>query len=118
MRDDGRHIVIRPLAYCSETDIERYARARSFPIIPCNLCGSQEHLQRVKIKGMLREWERTQPGRLDNIFRSLQSVVPSHLADTEWFDFENMAGPEFGKPSSQRRIHRAPHASVFSQRSI
>jgi tRNA 2-thiocytidine biosynthesis protein TtcA len=96
LSDDGRHIVIRPLAYCRETDIARYAGARAFPIVPCNLCGSQDHLQRVKIKEMLGEWERTHPGRLENIFRSLQSVVPSHLADTGLFDFTNLGGDESG----------------------
>ena len=110
LSDDGRHVVIRPLAYCSETDIARYARARSFPIIPCNLCGSQEHLQRVKIKQMLREWERAQPGRLENIFRSLQSIVPSHLADTASFDFKNLIANGSAKPSSIHHIRRAQHA--------
>jgi tRNA 2-thiocytidine biosynthesis protein TtcA len=87
MSDDGRHIVVRPLAYCREDDIARYAEARAFPIIPCNLCGSQEHLQRAKIKDMLREWERLHPGRVDNVFRSLQAVVPSHLADPALYAF-------------------------------
>ena len=86
--DDGRHIVIRPLAYCAERDIARYARAREFPIIPCNLCGSQENLQRKHIKRMLADWERDDPGRTERLFRSLQNVVPSHLADTELFDFK------------------------------
>lgn len=87
LSDDGRHVVIRPLAYCAERDIERYASAKGFPIIPCNLCGSQDNLQRVRIKSMLRDWEREQPGRIENIFRSLQSVVPSHLLDTALHDF-------------------------------
>ena len=87
LSDDGKHVVIRPLAYCGEADIERYAGGRGFPIIPCNLCGSQEQLQRRQIKGMLAEWERRSPGRVDNIFRALQHVVPSHLADAELFDF-------------------------------
>lgn len=87
LSDDGRHVVIRPLAYCAERDIERYAAAKGFPIIPCNLCGSQDNLQRVRIKSMLRDWEREQPGRIENIFRSLQSVVPSHLLDTALHDF-------------------------------
>jgi len=90
MSDDGRHIVIRPLAYCREDDIARYAQARGFPIIPCNLCGSQEHLQRAKIKDMLREWERLHPGRVDNVFRSLQAVVPSHLADPTLYAFTRL----------------------------
>ncbi len=87
LSDDGRNVVIRPLAYCREADIEAYAAERNYPIIPCNLCGSQDHLQRVQIKQMLRGWEREQPGRLENIFRSLQTVTPSHLADTALFDF-------------------------------
>ena len=90
--DDGQHIVIRPLAYCAERDIERYARARNFPIIPCNLCGSQENLQRVQIKQMLRDWEREHPGRTENLFRSLQNVAPSQLADPQLFDFVSLHG--------------------------
>jgi tRNA 2-thiocytidine biosynthesis protein TtcA len=85
--DDGRHVVIRPLAYCRESDIVSYAESQAFPIIPCNLCGSQEHLQRAKIKAMLNHWEREHPGRVENVFRSLQAVVPSHLADLQLFDF-------------------------------
>jgi tRNA 2-thiocytidine biosynthesis protein TtcA len=106
LSDDGRHVVVRPLAYCSEADIARYANARSFPIIPCTLCGSQEHLQRVKIKGMLQEWERTCPGRLNNIFRSLQSVVPSHLADTECFDFQDLGRTDVkAQPDAMRWLN-------------
>jgi tRNA 2-thiocytidine biosynthesis protein TtcA len=90
MTDDRRHIVIRPLAYCSERDIARYARQRQFPIIPCNLCGSQTNLERVRIKEMLGEWERQTPGRIDNLFRSLQNVVPSHLADPSQYDFADL----------------------------
>ena len=92
LSDDGRNVVIRPLAYCRESDIERYAAARDFPIIPCNLCGSQDQLQRVRVKAMLREWEREQPGRVENVFRSLQNVVPSHLADGNLFDFASLGG--------------------------
>lgn len=89
--EDGRHIVIRPLAYVAERDIERYARAREFPIIPCRLCGSQDNLQRVAIKRMLTDWERQYPGRLEAIATSLQNVVPSHLADRQAFDFAALA---------------------------
>ena len=96
LSDDGRHIVIRPLAYAGEGDIERYAQARAFPIIPCNLCGGQDHLQRVKIKHMLAGWERDHPGRLENIFRSLQSVVPSHLADPQLFGFHALGATTAG----------------------
>ncbi|HEY8538941.1 MAG TPA: tRNA 2-thiocytidine(32) synthetase TtcA [Steroidobacteraceae bacterium] len=85
--EDGRHIVIRPLAYVSERDIERYARARNFPLIPCSLCGSQENMQRAEIKKMLREWEQRYPGRTESIFSSLRNVVLSHLADPSVFDF-------------------------------
>lgn len=86
--DDGKNIVIRPLAYCRESDIERYANIRNFPIIPCNLCGSQDNLERVKIKKMLKQWEADQPGRVENIFRSIKNVAPSQLADRTLFDFE------------------------------
>lgn len=89
--DDGKHIVIRPLAYCPENDIARYARYREFPIIPCNLCGSQENLQRVNIKRMLQQWETEFPGRTDSLFRSIQHVSPSQLADPELFDFKGLA---------------------------
>lgn len=89
--DNGQHVVIRPLAYCAEKDIASYARHMGFPIIPCDLCGSQENLQRRKIKTMLQDWEREFPGRIDKIFRSLQNVVPSHLADSALFDFRSLA---------------------------
>ncbi len=85
--DDGKHVVIRPLAYCREQDLAAWAEARQFPIIPCDLCGSQEQLQRKQVKELLREWEKRFPGRVQNIFRSLQNVVPSHLADNRLFDF-------------------------------
>jgi tRNA 2-thiocytidine biosynthesis protein TtcA len=85
--DDGRHIVIRPLAYVAERDIERYAAVRDFPIIPCNLCGSQQNLQRVTIKKMLAEWERNHPGRTESLLTALRNVEPAHLADPALFDF-------------------------------
>lgn len=87
LSDDKSNIVIRPLAYAKEADIVRYAEARQFPIIPCNLCGSQQNLQRQVIKDMLQAWEKQSPGRLENIFRSLQNVAPSQLADNNLFDF-------------------------------
>ncbi|MGR8947714.1 MAG: tRNA 2-thiocytidine(32) synthetase TtcA [Gammaproteobacteria bacterium] len=90
LSDDKRNCVIRPLAYCKESDIAEFAALREYPIIPCNLCGSQDGLQRVQIKHMLAGWEKQQPGRLDNIFRSLQSVSPSQLADRDLFDFESL----------------------------
>lgn len=88
--DDGRHVVIRPLAYCAEDDLAEYARLKAFPIIPCTLCGSQPNLQRQAIKEMLKQWEKKSPGRIENIFRALQHVVPSHLADRALFDFAGL----------------------------
>ncbi len=88
--DDGQHIVIRPLAYCKEADLEEYATLRQFPIIPCNLCGSQDNLQRQVVKNMLREWEMKFPGRLETMFASLQRTSPSHLLDARQFDFANL----------------------------
>ncbi len=88
--DDGRNVVIRPLTYCREKDLIRYAQHKQFPIIPCNLCGSQENLQRQAIKGMLIEWDKKTPGRVESIFKSLQAVSPSQLADKELFDFEQL----------------------------
>lgn len=88
--DDGKQIVIRPLAYVKEADLIRYAEIKQFPIIPCDLCGSQENLQRKQIKGMLREWEKTHVGRVDNIFASLSTVAPSHLMDRKLFDFTGL----------------------------
>jgi tRNA 2-thiocytidine biosynthesis protein TtcA len=85
--DDGRHIVIRPLAYVAETDLERWAAHRQFPIIPCSLCGSQVNLQRVQIKQMLRDWDRRFPGRIGNMFNALGHVVPSHLLDRNLYPF-------------------------------
>lgn len=85
--DDGRNTVIRPLAYCREKDLARYARMKEFPIIPCNLCGSQENLQRQVIKDMFQGWDRQHPGRLESMFRALCNVEPSHLADASLYDF-------------------------------
>jgi tRNA 2-thiocytidine biosynthesis protein TtcA len=88
--DDGRNVVIRPLAYCKEKDLIALAEHKGFPIIPCNLCGSQENLQRQNIKAMLHDWEKQHPGRIENIFRSIQNVSPSQLADVSLFDFHNL----------------------------
>lgn len=88
--DDGRNVVIRPLTYCREKDLIRYAEHKNFPIIPCNLCGSQENLQRQSIKAMLIEWDKKTPGRVEAIFKSIQNVSPSQLADRNLFDFENL----------------------------
>ncbi len=105
--DDGRHVVIRPLAYCAEDDLTEYAQRKAFPIIPCNLCGSQPNLQRQAVKEMLRQWEKKWPGRVENIFRALQNVAPSHLADRHLFDFAGLKrrdsafmSDDDGKPSA------------------
>lgn len=95
---DGKHVVIRPLAYVPERDIERYARAREFPLIPCTLCGSQDNLQRMEIKRMLHEWEQRYPGRTESIFSSLRNVVPSHLADPSAADFAALPDAEHTDP--------------------
>ncbi len=88
--NDKQNVVIRPLAYCAEKDIASYARQMDFPIIPCDLCGSQENLQRQKVKDMLQAWEREQPGRVNNIFRAISNVEPSHLADVNLYDFKSL----------------------------
>ena len=98
LSDDGRNVVIRPLAYCKETDIAEYAELQGYPIIPCNLCGSQENLQRQVVKGMLQEWEQKTPGRLDIMFRALQNVVPSQLADRQLFDFASLTINQQAEP--------------------
>lgn len=90
LSDDGTNMVIRPLAYCREKDIERYANLTQMPIIPCNLCGSQDNLQRQVIKEMLQAWDKQHPGRLETIFRAMTNVVPSHLADKDLFNFSGL----------------------------
>jgi tRNA 2-thiocytidine biosynthesis protein TtcA len=90
LSDDGKHVVIRPLAYCNERDIADYAQQQQFPIMACNLCGSQETLQRKLIKQMLCEWEHECPGRVENVFRALTCVAPSHLADRDLFNFQSL----------------------------
>jgi len=98
LSDDKRNIVIRPLAYCRERDIARYAEIKDYPIIPCDLCGSQENLQRQQVKQMLLDWERETPGRVAGIFRSMQNVALSQLADRDRFDFEGMQIDRSGAP--------------------
>ena len=98
LSDDGRNVVIRPLAYCNEKDIQAYSDLQQFPIIPCNLCGSQENLQRQVVKDMLQEWDRKTPGRTESIFRSLQNVIPSQLADRNLFDFASLTSDETATP--------------------
>ncbi len=88
--DDGKHIIIRPLAFCKETTIAEFAELKQFPIIPCNLCGSQENLQRQQVKQMLQQWEIEYPGRSETILTAIQNVSPSHLADSKHFDFKNL----------------------------
>lgn len=90
LSDDGKNILIRPLAYCKEKDIAEFARLKEFPIIPCNLCGTQENLQRAMINDMLRDWDKNYPGRLDSMFTATQQVAPSQLGDRELFDFEGL----------------------------
>ena len=126
--DDGKHIVIRPLAYVKEDDLARYALVRQFPIIPCNLCGSQENLKRKEVKRMLLDWEKRLPGRVETVFNSLTRVVPSHLLDAQAFDFASLraggvancdgdiafdeepcAEPEITRPMAQSR----PDSSRF-----
>ncbi|EED32781.1 pyridoxamine 5'-phosphate oxidase [gamma proteobacterium NOR5-3] len=94
LSDDGKNVVIRPMAYCKEADLERYAQAMEFPIIPCNLCGSQDNLQRQAIKKMLLDWERQYPGRTETIFKAIGNVSPSQLADRELFDFLSLNAAE------------------------
>jgi tRNA 2-thiocytidine biosynthesis protein TtcA len=92
--DDGAHVVVRPLAYVREADLEAWAKLREFPIIPCDLCGSQETLQRKQVKQMLREWEKRHPGRTESMFRALSDVVPTHLMDRKLFDFSAIAAKQ------------------------
>jgi len=101
LSDDGRHVVIRPLAYVAERDIERYARGRGFPLIPCRLCGSQDNMQRVAVKRMLAGWEREFPGRTESIFSALRNVEPEHLADIRRFDFGGLDGRRVAPMSEQ-----------------
>ena len=97
--DNGQHIIIRPLAYVAETDLERWARVQQYPIIPCSLCGSQENLQRAQIKSMIREWDRQHPGRIDNMFTAMGSIVPSHMMDRNLYPFTTLKA--HGQPDPQ-----------------
>jgi tRNA 2-thiocytidine biosynthesis protein TtcA len=100
--DDGRHIVIRPLAYVAETDLERWAAHREFPIIPCSLCGSQENLQRVQIKQMIREWDKRYPGRVDNMFTAMGNIVPSHMMDRNLYPFTTLQTTGVADPAGDK----------------
>ncbi|MEE4251274.1 MAG: tRNA 2-thiocytidine(32) synthetase TtcA, partial [Alcanivoracaceae bacterium] len=102
--DDGKHILIRPLAYCREKDIEKFAAFKQFPIIPCNLCGSQDGLQRQAVKDMLQQWDRQFPGRIESIFAAIQNVAPSQLADGRLFDFVSLEQGRAGR--EQGEAHR------------
>ncbi len=106
--DDGQNVVIRPLAYCRERDLAAYAEMRQFPIIPCNLCGSQENLKRVEMKQMLQAWEKKHPGRVDNIFNSMGRIVPSHLTDRGLFDFQNIAATGVADPEGDMAFDAEP----------
>ena len=104
LSDDKKNVVIRPLSYCKEKDLARFAAYKEFPIIPCNLCGSQENLQRVQVKKMLAQWERDYPGRTESIFRSIRNVAPSQLADSDLFDFSGLrieSDPDLYLPAIQ-----------------
>jgi tRNA 2-thiocytidine biosynthesis protein TtcA len=103
--DNGEHIVIRPLAYVREKDIVKYAKEREFPIIPCNLCGSQPNLQRAVVGRMIEDWDKKFPGRVETMFRSLQNVVPSHLADSKLFDFQSLSSVR-GEPVEAQSLAR------------
>jgi len=106
--DDGKHMVIRPLAYVKEEDTERYAEVKGFPIIPCDLCGSQENLQRKQIKAMMRDWEKKFPGRVENIFSSLSTVVPSHLMDRDLFGFKDIKADGIANPAGDIAFDEEP----------
>ncbi|RTL12870.1 MAG: tRNA 2-thiocytidine(32) synthetase TtcA [Neisseriaceae bacterium] len=108
--DDGNNIVIRPLAYCAEKDLIKYAEVKNFPIIPCNLCGSQPNLQRQVIKEMLNEWSKKYPGRIQTMFRAMQNVVPSHLMDTQQFDFVNIQSTGIANPEGDIAFDRESFA--------
>jgi tRNA 2-thiocytidine biosynthesis protein TtcA len=108
--DDGRNVVIRPLAYVAETDLERWAEHRRFPIIPCTLCGSQDKLQRVQVKQMLRQWERQYPGRSDNMLRALSHVVPSHLMDRNLYPFATLQASGVADPAGDIAFDDEPCA--------
>jgi tRNA 2-thiocytidine biosynthesis protein TtcA len=106
--DDGKHMVIRPMAYVKEVDTERYAEVKQFPIIPCDLCGSQENLQRKQIKALMREWEKKHPGRVENIFSSLSTVVPSHLMDRSMFPFTDIKADGVANPAGDIAFDEEP----------
>jgi tRNA 2-thiocytidine biosynthesis protein TtcA len=106
--DDGKNVVIRPLAYVKETDLEKYAELREFPIIPCNLCGSQPNLKRAEMKALIREWDKRFPGRVENMFNALGNVVPSHLMDTKLFGFADLRASGVADPAGDIAFDEEP----------
>lgn len=109
--DNGEHIIIRPLAYCVESDISEFATLKEFPIIPCNLCGSQENLQRQAVKGMLNDWAHRFPGRIESMFTAMQNIVPSHMADHSLFDFKNISADDMidgGDTAFDQEVNTTP----------
>jgi tRNA 2-thiocytidine biosynthesis protein TtcA len=118
LSEDRRHVVIRPLAYVAERDIERYAAAREFPIIPCTLCGSQTHMQRLVVKRMLSEWEAHSPGRLETIFSSICNVAPSQLADPALFDFAGLDRLRVPQSASEREAGSVPASGCDEARNL
>ena len=122
--DDGRHVVIRPLAYCDEKDLARWAELQDFPIIPCDLCGSQENLQRQQVKQMLNDWEKKFPGRIESMFQALGNVAPSHLLDSKLFNFQDLRPTQQPNPDGDHAFDfenptQTEHTLVFrSQKPI
>jgi tRNA 2-thiocytidine biosynthesis protein TtcA len=112
--DDGAHVVIRPLAYVQERDLTAYAEVKRFPIIPCDLCGSQPTLQRKQMKDLMRDWEKRYPGRVESIFRSLQDVRPSHLLDRGLFDFGAVAATGIASANGDKAFDSAYEFTTFS----
>ncbi|CAM8620380.1 MesJ tRNA(Ile)-lysidine synthase MesJ [Burkholderiales bacterium] len=117
--DDGRHVVIRPLAYCEERDLARWSEIQNFPIIPCDLCGSQENLQRQQVKQMLNDWERRFPGRIESIFQALGNVVPSHLLDPKLYPFKGLQPTQQPDPNGDQGFDfefpgKTEHTLVFA----
>ncbi|MBO9481182.1 MULTISPECIES: tRNA 2-thiocytidine(32) synthetase TtcA [Gammaproteobacteria] len=111
LSDDGRNVVIRPLAYCREKDIKRFAEQMAFPIIPCNLCGSQKNLQRQNIKAMLAEWEKKNPSRIESIFTAMQNIAPSQMADTELFNFKDL---KMDRSGERKSYEHEDNQTIFS----
>ena len=117
--DDGRHVVIRPLAYCEERDLTRWSEIQNFPIIPCDLCGSQENLQRQQVKQMLNDWERRFPGRIESMFQALGNVVPSHLLDPKLYPFQGLQPTQQPDPNGDQGFDfefpgKTEHTLVFT----